>query len=707
MKKRFTLAIIATVLFSQMRSDAYKPETIKPIKENIVEKTVQEEVPFVEEIDEAFKEYNKIELNCITKDLDALVEVYNKNNLEELKKFPDELIYETFPEKFFKNLFDSQKKEEIKDRAFFFLFNYLIERINSLTDKVGDNSGINDKEKKELFKEAFQVLTGFYDKNKELVNKIYSPASGAPFQKYSKLYSLLSKFIDKMPEEKKQTSSLKSLEMLSEHLTDVEKTTKESTLIYLDIFKTINQNISDDSSINKEFYEKITDMILNFYSNKNKIVKFSEKDIINTLFKSAMNSSQEKRKEAYFVLKEMLLSQVYHGGYPQDISPTTTPFIFYDFFNCYSDIFNKVLSLLDGANLDKARELSSLENTIARHVRGWIDYAPQMQIIPWRVEIIKNSYKFMHFISNEETRNNFNKTLNREFSNMILYDIARKQVYLNKISFYELFDSVKNSGNETTLNSLISPLKKKIVFLEDPVGFKEYLFFMGMINTSDSAESFFSLLNSNQIIEGKLVPFAKLFSKEDFSEVCSCFDYDLLVKQIGRDENSLMDKSIEEELEKKIKTALSENDFASLQKFAENSLECNNTFFLKYYDNCWNQIGENVLDKTSLVLQQIYLPNQPFVYLKNTVHLPSNKAVEQINALYSAGNDVTEKNNLTESYENMFKTLGEEGYFVLVKNIIDTLKEINSEESLQSIRRISETNDEDDELREYAKHALQ
>ena len=73
MKKRFTLAVIATVLFSQMRSDAYKPETIKLVKEDVVEKTVQEPIPFVEEIDEAFKEYNKIELNCIAKDLENVI----------------------------------------------------------------------------------------------------------------------------------------------------------------------------------------------------------------------------------------------------------------------------------------------------------------------------------------------------------------------------------------------------------------------------------------------------------------------------------------------------------------------------------------------------------------------------------------------------------------------------------------------------------
>ncbi|MEK6857118.1 MAG: hypothetical protein AABX39_00860 [Nanoarchaeota archaeon] len=116
-------------------------------------------------------------------------------------------------------------------------------------------------------------------------------------------------------------------------------------------------------------------------------------------------------------------------------------------------------------------------------------------------------------------------------------------------------------------------------------------------------------------------------------------------------------------------------------------------------------MNEEIAQKTIDVLKQNYLPAKPLLYLEGTTHLPANKAVQQIEELYNAGSS-DEDNELTQAYIGINQALGEEGYFVISKRIVDSLKEINTADSISLIKKISEAKDEDSEVIEYAKKAL-
>ncbi|MEK6857117.1 MAG: hypothetical protein AABX39_00855 [Nanoarchaeota archaeon] len=544
MKKVAKLAAIVGLLFAPLSSHTQKIEVQKQIIE--VQKPIEEVKK--ESIETIVEEYSTAELNWINQDLKHLSEAYNKNDLNAIREFGNGLIYESFSPQRFNSFFGDKETQELRDRIFFYLFDYLAIQLDSISDKMADMKD-NFESKNKAFEDVFDIFTKFYDSNKTILNKEYKKFKQNPSQHYTRIFSFLSDTVKRMKEDKKSEASLKLLKILDEHLNLQTTLTDSATKDYVEAYKTIEDNVADKQIFesNSDFHAKITKSILDFYSDKQKFVSDGN-PFVDVIFKSArLTNAPAIKRDTYTLLKEMILSKRYSEFFP----PDKTPYLFYSFVRVHSDIFDKTLTLLKETDLNETAEFSDLEETITKHVRDWIDYFPRVQHQDMRGYmktelyriILNNSYKFINLTGSEETRAAFTRTLNKHFSNFIKYKVIKDSI-MTKQELEELFDNVKKSGNVAVLNSLIDPMKIKSVSKEDPIGFKEYLLFMGLINTEESTESFFEILNSKQSLNGGEISFTHLIHEDELEDMLHYFDYGLLVKHVGTCQNSVMDKFI-------------------------------------------------------------------------------------------------------------------------------------------------------------------
>ncbi len=691
MKKKVRLATIIALLSVPLSS-----HTIKKIETPI---QVVEEDPF-----DAMK---KMEFEWLTKDLHELFNVYYKNDVNELRKFGHSLVYYNFPKYHFDLVFNNFEGEELKTNAFFVLFNFLSDHLFKLP---GNIYGWEEEAKKgELSELVFNEQIQIYYAHRDLLNKEYALYTEPPAQKQSIFYKHLAEKITEMNAAKKPEASLKLFEVLKDHFKDTYKTNDFNTLNYADAFNVVLNNIPDKNSIrDSEFNKKLSDFILNFFTGKKRSLGYVGSHFTNVLFECAtMSNSDETKIHAYTLFKELVLSRQYNGRYIndcfQDANQDYFEYFFHDFNNTCTNAIKQTINLLSQTSLDKNKESLELQQTISEHVRRNLDYLPKMSKPGFIKDAISNLYSTIIFMNESETKKAFNKRIDRYFSNFVVHKIAKGGVYITTKSAKEFFTHARNVSGIEVLDGLIERLKNNYLDREKELKINRFLYLMGLINTEKSVKEFFNEINSSIQVDKKVYPVISLLYEDDIKELTDYFDYSLLVPHLDSQQNSSLKRALQETLESKI---LASQDFNESNKIIESSLNCNNLFFLKYMRDHWKDTESGLAERTINLLEQKHLPSAPDVYVDWLKYLPTDYAVEKLKILYYAGNS-NEANQYTQSYDKMYTVFGDEGYFFLVKKIINTLKEINTSNSLELIRDISETKDEDQQVKDYAKKVLE
>ncbi|MBI4918726.1 hypothetical protein HY837_02260 [archaeon] len=672
----------------------------------IISDTEKLKKPEVQVVEEPVKHIRKLEADWLTKDLYGLVEAYKTNDLEAIKTFSNSLVYYNFPSYKLDEILQTLPQEQLRNGAFFLLLEYLTDNLVSIPERFSSKDEV--KEREQSFKEVFSQLMIFYDLNKELINESYVTEAKQPPQKYAKFYWRLSTIIPKLPEKERSEASLKLFNILNEHFSSLNSSSYVNTINYTKAFSTILENIGDKNLINKNqlFYEKMNDFILEFFDGKEKNITSDQYELTGPLFEIVMTLEDEGRKvKAYNLFKEMILSDKYYGKDLTEYWAHMNEYLFYSFNTYCSALFEKTFTLLDHTCLDKEKEYSDLEQTASKHLRLYLDYLGEVQRTEVLFEAVNHCYLLIPLVKNPDIKEIFNHNLDKHLSNLVLNRMAKTGAGIKTEVLKDLLNRVKKAGHENVLNELIEPLKERLISENESIGFREYLFFLSTINTEESVKKYFDVLNSNQVIEGVSYPVISFLFEDEVKEDFNSFDSTLLLKQLDKEKNPAIDELVKVELTNRLKIACQNQNIIEIKTFAEASLDCNNLFFLKYMNNNWTDIENYLVEKTVNVLEQNYLPSEPALYLDGLKHIPSSKAVAEINKFYNAGS-FEENNIFTQAYGNMNNILGDEGYFVLVKKMIDTLKEINTTESMKLINKISETKDEDVQIKEYAKKAL-
>ena len=678
------------------------------------------------------------EVNNVFEQLDELVEVYNSNDEELIKKFGNDLLINT-PEKIYFQKVLKNSENYLRDNAFFFLLNDLTFQVIHKTGKIPDEHQVKiceiSEEKKFIYQNTLEKLIKFYDDNKELVEKEFFNKISNIRQKNSRFCLVLSKFLSSMPENFKYNAVEQVYQLFSNNLLSVKEPTSQNIEDYINTFENIYQQTSNLAmfSNNNVFFEKYIDFVLLKFDHLNSTVVPGDKPYINTMFKALnlINYSEISTKQVYDLLKNKLLSSTFRGMGLKSYAYRLPDATFIDFSNQFTDLFEKTFFLLNKLNLNEESESVELKNQIRQHLeinREYLDRFLNIKASDWtktRDEIhaktLINSYSLIYFLDDNSIKNELTQKISTNFKEFITNKVFNKSTNILQKTIEELFLNVKKTTGDQVLNDLAINLEDELLTNINLFRLREYNFFLSLSNTEHTLNKLTNSLMTNYEIEGTDYSSAELFSNNELFEYFSKFNFDLLSNKVnklrksqkffersGSDKlifkNNHLTKLIELIMTDKIKNV---NSIEELKSYVNACLNNNDLlFFNTQAINNWTDLGEDIINKTEQVLRTIYLPNKPFEYLDEVQKLPSANALTQIIELYGVGGTEQTKELSDQTYYQLMNTYGTAGYSIMVKNMIDSLVELETDLGESFILKIMLDHTNDEEIIEYAKKAI-